>query len=469
MKSQSASQPPPPPPAPKEHSHVLSKKPSSFFRRRKKSVSENEVPVPVPVVPLPSVKPEVADEKPLPSPVSSLRKVMIPYLKTPLRTPMDPYPQNSIDQRLDDSDEVNSRNVRGFSPDYEPDKSATIRTVQSSREEPMDDLTSQVAEGPFPTNPDSGPSGGEGNYVEPDVTFLQDNSDNDREAPDDSLNIGLEQKEILGGTFLGTARAPSLVVARDMALVAEYERVYSKRSPTPAKSETARSSPVVAAQKSPMESKSSLKQSALNTKDEEWVMLTPSKSPKEVESEPRVWLEPSSSEEDLGGSSPALPLKPTEIASGMSESTDTIYESATSLPVLQIDGEEESEHTEHLLLTANEAIRSLDELDQVEDNLTPAEGDRERAQKVYDGNEDFIQREKAAAWMGEEGPVRSRTLMAYMELYDFTNLNILAALRVMCGRLVLKAESQQVDGANVTPTTDSKPLVWRPPLHFGTS
>ncbi len=52
--------------------------------------------------------------------------------------------------------------------------------------------------------------------------------------------------------------------------------------------------------------------------------------------------------------------------------------------------------------------------------------------------------------MGEEGPARARTLIAYMELYDFTNLNILAALRSMCGRLVLKAESQQVDRILVT-------------------
>jgi Sec7-like guanine-nucleotide exchange factor len=70
---------------------------------------------------------------------------------------------------------------------------------------------------------------------------------------------------------------------------------------------------------------------------------------------------------------------------------------------------------------------------------------RERAQKIYDGNEDFVPKEKAAAWMGDESPIRSRTLIAYMKLYEFANLNILAALRSVCNRLVLKAESQQVD------------------------
>ncbi|OTA92681.1 hypothetical protein M434DRAFT_31584 [Hypoxylon sp. CO27-5] len=75
----------------------------------------------------------------------------------------------------------------------------------------------------------------------------------------------------------------------------------------------------------------------------------------------------------------------------------------------------------------------------------PTEDDRQKAQKIFDGNEDFIQKEKAAAWMGEEGLVRQRTLRAYMELYDFTNQSVLTALRQVCGRLILRAETQQVD------------------------
>jgi hypothetical protein len=174
-------------------------------------------------------------------------------------------------------------------------------------------------------------------------------------------------------------------------------------------------------------------------------MLTPTKIHNQVEKENRVWLEPSSSEEDLNESKLPLPSKGSEIAGRISGSTDTVYKSATSLPIVQIDGEDEPGHPEPKLLTAAEAIRSLDNISTSGDDSIPSQGDRERAQKIYDGKEDFIQKEKAAAWMGEEGLTRSRTLVAYMELYDFTNLNILAALRLMCGRLVLKAESQQVD------------------------
>lgn len=75
----------------------------------------------------------------------------------------------------------------------------------------------------------------------------------------------------------------------------------------------------------------------------------------------------------------------------------------------------------------------------------PTEDDRQKAQKIFDGNEDFIQKEKAAAWMGEEGPVRQRTLQAYMSLFDFTGRNIVSSLRDVCARLILKAETQQVD------------------------
>jgi hypothetical protein len=238
-------------------------------------------------------------------------------------------------------------------------------------------------------------------------------------------------------TWLGSVPPPSPSVARDMALVAEYERVYSKRSPRPAKAEVARSSPALESPRSPSGSKSSQTKKSAGIKDEEWVMLTPTKLPDEVENENRIWLEPSSSEEDLNSSKLALPTQGAENPGRISGSTETVYKSATSLPILQIDGDDEDDK-----ISAAEALK---ELDGPVDTSIIVEGDRERAQKIYDGNEDFIQKEKAAAWMGEEGTMRSRTLVAYMELYDFSNLNILAALRNMCSRLVLKAESQQVD------------------------
>lgn len=75
----------------------------------------------------------------------------------------------------------------------------------------------------------------------------------------------------------------------------------------------------------------------------------------------------------------------------------------------------------------------------------PTDDDRSKAQKIFDGSEDFIPKEKAASWMGEEGPVRQRTLKAYIELYDFTSSSIVKSLRQICDKLVFRAETQQID------------------------
>lgn len=445
--AQMKSQPPPrePPPTPKEHAHVLTKKPSSFFRRRKKSVTESDAPVPVPMVTAVHIQTDKDVDRPQPSPVSSLRKVMNPYLRTPARSPIELYSQTSIDQQLDDSPETINRAVRGFSPDYEPDKSATIRTVKSSEGASTDNLPNTYAapHSPTSTSANLNASHLELPSQETDITFLQDSSDNDHEVS----NVASARTPDLSRTrqknTLGAIHTPPPALFKESKVGSDHEPARTKSSPAPARSEVARSSP-----RSPTLPNTSLKKDALAPRDEEgWVMLTPSKhnAALQAEHQNRVWLEPSSSEEDLNQSVPTAPTKSTLGGGRITGSTDTVYLSATSLPILQVEGEEDEEdkNLDKRLLTATEAIKSLDEV--AVDDATPAEGDRLRAQKIYDGNEDFIQKEKAAAWMGEEGPARSNTLVAYMELYDFTNLNILAALRNMCSRLVLKAESQQVD------------------------
>ena len=436
--------PPPrePPQPPKEHTHVLTKKPSSFFRRRKKSVSEPEPPVPVPVVPAMRYQAEIENSAPLPSPVSSLRKVMNPYLKSPGRSPLDP--QHNVEPQRNASLE-DERHVRGFSPDYEPDKIATIRAVNPSRDT-GDNLPDAYVPKQRSLAPPSSlglPNSLEGqSREERDGTFLQDNSDQDPDAHSNASTSALP-KEASGTTWLNTSKLPSSpAVARDMALVAEYERVHSRRSPTPAKLESTKSSPILDSPRSATDSKSGQIKSA-STTNEEWVMLTPSKAPSQLEKDNRVWLEPSFSEEDVTSPNLALPKRAAEPSARTSGSTDTVYKSATSLPIVQIEGEDEVEPTSGRMVTAVEAIKLLDDLPQ--NDRIPVEVDRERAKMIFDGNEDFIPKDKAAAWMGEEGPARSLTLVAYMELYNFSNLNILAALRNVCNRLVLKAESQQVD------------------------
>lgn len=78
-------------------------------------------------------------------------------------------------------------------------------------------------------------------------------------------------------------------------------------------------------------------------------------------------------------------------------------------------------------------------------DVEPTKDDRLLAKRVHDGDESLVMKDRAAAWLGEAEPDRARVRRAYMELFDWQNLNILASLRDLCSRLVLKGEAQQVD------------------------
>jgi hypothetical protein len=456
--SQMKSQPPPPrepPPPPKHQPHILTKRPSSFFRRRRnRSISEPEAPPPVlppsSAPPLPPAKSDKEDLalRSLPSPVSSLRQVMNQYLEKPGKSSV--RPNESRESNMDEALGLEvDEDLKGFSPDYNPDTNATIRVIKPLSREGGEESMTNAPGGPAKNNLDIDvlslpPKTGTRSEAkgQPDGTFLREGSGNDREgsytAPQSlSPNKDMPEKR-------GVSPIPPESVARDMALVAEYERTHSKRLATPVNGGISVSNDSLV---SSTGSKSSVLKSTIPIKDGEWVMLTPTRSTSDKEDkEDRVWLESTSSEELLPApaSNISLPLEGARTSARTSDSTGTDYKSATSL-VVPVDGEEERQSGPRLL-TAAEAIKSLDEIQVTPpDAVEPTDGDRERAQKIYDGNEDFIQKEKAAAWLGEEGLVRQRTRIAYMELYDFANLNILAALRIICGRLVLKAETQQVD------------------------
>ena len=78
-------------------------------------------------------------------------------------------------------------------------------------------------------------------------------------------------------------------------------------------------------------------------------------------------------------------------------------------------------------------------------HIDPSVEYREQARKIHEGDEEFVSRAGAAAWLGESGSERAAVRKAYMDFYDWADLNILSALRVFCGKLILKGETQQVD------------------------
>jgi hypothetical protein len=107
-------------------------------------------------------------------------------------------------------------------------------------------------------------------------------------------------------------------------------------------------------------------------------------------------------------------------------STVSHYQTAANTPLIE---QEEPEPTDD---GPGEAI---------EDGPTAA--DREQAQKLFDSQDQVVGNDPAAAWLGD--PDRAMIREAYMQLFNWSNLNIVASLRVLCDRLVLKGETQQVD------------------------
>ena len=68
----------------------------------------------------------------------------------------------------------------------------------------------------------------------------------------------------------------------------------------------------------------------------------------------------------------------------------------------------------------------------------PADDDiKQKAQKIYNNADEELDQSAAAAWLGDAGPERELVRVAFMELFDFAHLNILASLRTLCARIVL--------------------------------
>jgi hypothetical protein len=76
---------------------------------------------------------------------------------------------------------------------------------------------------------------------------------------------------------------------------------------------------------------------------------------------------------------------------------------------------------------------------------TAPEEDQERALKIFENRVGNIEPGEASAWLGDEGEARGLVRAAYMDLYDWTGTGILTALRELCARITLKGETQQVD------------------------
>jgi len=303
------------------------KQKSSFFRRRKKSVTDSNVPPPI-VLPQ-ELAPHIIDSmKPEPSPVSSLRQVMNPYL--------DSVTGNRDGQtQVRESVSLHAQRPResvSAPGGHSMAKQQNLQPFSSSRTQDR----SPLADGPDAN--DQTPGAGE-------------------MEPTSSIDSPLQEKS---SDVAPTALSP---------VVEDFSR--------------------------------NLKVSTSMASD--------------------------GARDSLAGTSKlTIPLE------SPAASETSHYQTAFNTPVIEMDEPEEIDDIEDKMDGPGEAI---------EDGAIPT--DQEQAQKLFDSQDEVVGNDPAAAWLGD--PDRAPIREAYMRLFNWSNLDILAALRNLCGRLVLKGETQQVD------------------------
>jgi hypothetical protein len=189
----------------------------------------------------------------------------------------------------------------------------------------------------------------------------------------------------------------------------------------------------------------------LVAEEDGWVVTTPTQDDKSSRgrspSARRIWLDTTAIEDSPvdGADSLQLPLEgarstlqPQEQSVPVTpditspSSPNDEFHSATSLPIVQIETRDSDSTMPSIV-----EDRSM--------HSEPTDADRERAMKIYSGTETALLKSQAAAILGDITLSSARIRRAFMDLFDWAGFTILAAMRDMCGKLVLKAETQQVD------------------------
>lgn len=428
----------------------LSKKPSSFFRRRKKSISDTLRPPPLPLNAANNINLAVRTVELSPS-VSSLRKVMDPYLNkdapgeaTVGKTVNDDIPRPATGESTTDSDDLvifhsgytpppdaslgmrdplrRDVSARGKASHERSDSSRLKVKVKKRKEsvqpivvpshtslhardvsvqrEGLRKLTRTTTNLPS-TSPIEKPS------VSPLSDALSDHPDNkENERPVSRASTGDRILASQGGSLVepnGESRNFSDTTAVSCDLQ-DDSRVFAHQC----------------------SGEFPLKQNICTLEP-----LVP--QPVDAREEQADKLENSPADDTDDASRSASVAVPIVVQSPVIPS---VYHSATSLPLpsVQVDGKDisrksvEDPHPEMPSAMVDDGAEY-----------------RERARKIFEGDEEDVTKAEAASWLGERNTLSTRTLQAYMQLFDLTGLNILSALRALCNKLLLRGETQQFD------------------------
>jgi hypothetical protein len=374
---------------------TVTKKSSAFFRRRKKSAPEN-IPLPLPL--------NLRDLKANPdisSPVSSLRQVMDPYL-------------------------AHARQ--------------SISSVQSN--EMIDPPQGYHTALSSPVGPQDAFSKFEGGSRVP-------NEDSDRRARPGALPI----LHIPGSKYSSNLHVPagdhSLVSFLADSSSAELSAKSSTPSPQPTVDRPKTSPTNAPPERSPrsrtdmsLSRNSSWKNEELQSPSPVISTATSVLSGSLFSAATKSGQLPSgqSGPDERSVTSPRLssPLEATQRSPQASASELSVYRSAPSTPVIV---QSETVYTEK----PHSPLSQVFNVSAKEGTGSPSVEERERALTIFENRDDEVEPGTAAAWLGDSGPDRERVRTAYMEVFDWTNLDILAAMRGLCDRIALKGETQQVD------------------------
>ena len=362
---------------PKEH-QTLSKKSSAFFRRRKKSMSEN-VPAPPPV----SVQP-LQVEPTEPSPISSLRQVMDPYIGNP------PLPSPRVEARSD--------SAQGY-------YTARTSLVQGQ------DVAEALRRGSNATQ--HARQGSKGNHQlkvitqeQQDSTFLADSS-------------GTEEASIKTPKNPSGVDTKAQVGPRSAPHVPPTETSVPVRFPFTSASSSRVSTPPSGARTPHSPPSPTAPDFAPSAKVGKPSKLKLHQMPLDI---PK-----------LGGGDTGSPARMSPLRSA---SDHSVYKSAPSTPLVSIDADAVIVQSPIINITASP-----------ETGPRPAHANtkeaREQALKIFDNRDKTLGPGEASAWLGDVDREGVRT--AYMDLFDWSNVNILSALRGLCAHIALKGETQQVD------------------------
>lgn len=385
-------------PTGKENAATITKKSSAFFRRRKKSISAN-IPPPLPLILSNNLRVDQVQSGEI-SPVSSLRAFMDPYLADA--------------QRQNVSAPFANEETR-------PDSSPAYHTAHS---------TPQLSETHFESRdgqPDNAPRNSRPKLQIPNSkpgtmlriphqeSFLADSSST--EEPTKNARY-----ETPSPTFERPKTSPVNHTAPDS------HKTRTPTSPLLSNSPQPYTRPSIPPRSESWQTKSSKGPDlkiASHQSQKPFLSTTGLNKASQDQADEEARRSPSLS----------LPIEGGKLSPQVSSSDVSDYRSAPSTPLFlhptggdDVKPQSPVVHVSHPSISEN---RSRDE--------------KEQAEKLFENRHESIDPADASAWLGDPGTDRERIRKEYMRLFEWTNMNILAAMRGLCDRIALKGETQQVD------------------------